>query len=69
MISGVNYPIQGIFSVTIHNEAPYFSETMLPLQDLEFPFNTFEIATLPTPIDSLSSCQTITMQVSPSPIV
>jgi hypothetical protein len=58
-----------MFSVTIFNEAPYFPDATLPLQDWEFPFNTPRSIGLPSPIDSLSSCQTITMQVSPSPIV
>jgi len=63
------YPIKGMFLVTIINEAPYFPDTTLPLQDWEFPFNALASIGLPSPIDTLSSCQTITMQVSPSPIV
>jgi hypothetical protein len=58
-----------MFSVTIINEAPYFPDVMLPLSDWEFPFNTHGTIGLPSPIDTLSSCQTITMQVNSNPIV
>ena len=55
--------------MTIINEAPYFPDVMLPLSDWEFPFNTHGTIGLPSPIDTLSSCQTITMQVNSNPIV
>jgi hypothetical protein len=58
-----------MFSVAIINEAPYFPEAMLPLAEWEFPLNSPGTIRLPTPIDTLSSCQTITIQVSSNPIV
>jgi hypothetical protein len=69
IIPGTTYPIKGMFSLTIINEAPYFPDAILPLPDMEFPFNTPGTIGLPSPIDTLSSCQTITIQVNSDPIV